>query len=248
MPPRKQHANRTNSKPTSSIDAQRKRDIILFLYENKLIHAESDFKVDLRGADLNGVRFAKSSALSCELDSLYLPSINAENIIFDECTLHKAVFQDSEMSGATFQSCLMESTEFTNANLTGARLHDNDLHRSSFVGSTLRRSSIKGGTFGQVDLSNADLYRSVISAEQLFTLSSSVMKPNTLVNTRLPNGSFTPIKVDTTIGDRDDEHKVRKVTRRSAHLCIAISSVFLLRTRIASVLETRMVLLHLVLT
>ena len=47
--------------------AARKRDIILFLYESNLLRRDEERRIDLRGANLNGVRFEKSSAEACNL-------------------------------------------------------------------------------------------------------------------------------------------------------------------------------------
>ena len=192
-----------------NLDAQRKRDIILFLYENRLLNAQTTHRVNLRGADLNNVQFATSPAMSCNLEYIHLSGVSAGNITFDHCILKNAVFDYAEMSGATFQCCSMEDTSFIGANLTRARLRGNDVFESDFTDSILRQSSMERTAFGHADLRNADLYESDISSEHLFFLPIPVRDLSRMVNARLPNGSFTTIDVNTSLELEGAKYKVR---------------------------------------
>ena len=177
----------------TSLDASRKHDIILFLYESGLLDHVGDRAVDLRGANLNGVRFEKSSTEACDLDQLFLPGVFGEGIVFDGCAMTHAVFNNAAMPGAIFSSCMLDSASFSKANLKGARFHENMLSTSSFYGSDLSRSHVRGGFFENVNLTNADLYQSDISKELLFPSLLNQQWTNHLANTRLPNGSFINI-------------------------------------------------------
>lgn len=176
-----------------NLDPRRKRDVIVYLYENHLIRGDARHPLDLRGANLNNVEFSKLDMDSCDLSYLYLPGIHAENIVFDACSLLYAVFNDASMPGARFVGSLMSESSFLNANLTGAHLHDNDLYASTFAGSNLFSSTIDGGVFERIDLTNVNLYRSSISDSLLHLLADGGLAPNTFLNTRFPNGSFSAI-------------------------------------------------------
>ena len=165
-----------------SLDASRKHDIILFLYESGLLDHVGDRAVDLRGANLNGVRFEKSSTEACDLDQLFLPGVFGEGIVFDGCAMTHAVFNNAAMPGAIFSSCMLDSASFSKANLKGARFHENMLSTSSFYGSDLSRSHIRGSFFAGVDLSNTDLYQSDIHPNFVSTMNlSSLISPSSLL-------------------------------------------------------------------
>ena len=176
-----------------NLDPVRKRDVIVYLYENRLIRGDDRHLVDLRGANLNNVEFTKLAMDRCDLSYLYLPGIHAENIVFDACSLFSAVFNDASMPGARFVASLMSESSFVNVNLTGAHLHDNDLYASNFSDSDLFSSTIDGGVFDRIDLTNVNLYRSTISDSLLHSLADGGLVPNTFLNTRFPNGSFSAI-------------------------------------------------------
>ena len=205
-----------------NLDAERKRDVILFLYRNGLLGSDGKYRVDLRGANLNGVRFAKSAAVSCDLTHLHLYGVDAENIIFDGCDLSRAVFRDSAMIGATFQSCFMERVKIFGVNLTRARFHDTELYESNFAGSTLVQSSIRGGILEKVQLDNVDLYQSDFDYDQLSSASAGL---ELITNTRLPNGSFTSINMNKSINHDHDAYKVRCNKTLSMTSVVSVTSV-----------------------
>ena len=158
-----------------------------------MLRRDEERTIDLRGANLNGVRFEKSSAEACNLEGLYLPGILGEGTVFDGCTMTHAVFNNAVMPGATFSSCMLDTANFSKANLKGAQFHENILSGLSFYGSDLSKSSVRGGFFVNVNLANADLHQSDISNEFLFAALYNEQWTNDLANARLPNGSFIDI-------------------------------------------------------
>jgi uncharacterized protein YjbI with pentapeptide repeats len=175
------------------LDGHRKRDVILFLYENGLLRHDRPPNVDLRGANLIGMKFIQSSTEACDLKYLYLPGVYAENIVFDGCLLDEAVFEHASLVGARFGDCSLMQSNFANANLTRAQLRANLLYRANFTGASLVESSLETGVFQQVDLTNSDLYRSQASDQLLNPMAHGGVSPNIFVNTRFPNGSFSEI-------------------------------------------------------
>jgi uncharacterized protein YjbI with pentapeptide repeats len=76
------------------LDSNRRRDIILFLYESQLLRSDIN-RLDLTGANLNDVQFLGSSNSPILLDYLYLPGIKATNLVFKWCQLNNAIFDYS---------------------------------------------------------------------------------------------------------------------------------------------------------
>ncbi|UJR17406.1 hypothetical protein I4U23_004301 [Adineta vaga] len=175
------------------LDPVRKHDVIIFLYENRLIRRDQPYTVQLHGADLSGMKFIKSSTEQCDLPHLYLPGINANNIIFRNCFLVEAVFDNAFMNDAIFDSCNLASASFSSANLTNAYLHNNQFFNATFSGTYLVQTSIKAGVFQKVNLTNVDLYRSDISHSLLYPMTIDGIEPNIILNTRFPNATISDI-------------------------------------------------------
>ena len=195
-----------------SLDPGRKQSVIRFLYENRLLRSNESMRLDLRGANLNGIRFSKSSTTSCHLMHLYLPGVYAENIVFDGCFLYSAVFDDASMTGAHFHACNLMSATFLSTNLSQAQFDGNQLYESNFLGAQLTQSTITGGIFQSIDLTNADLYQSSVSHQLLFPPVVGGLGPNTFVNTRHPDGSYIHIDTKNLIVDGQAQSQVRTVS------------------------------------
>ncbi|CAF0944471.1 unnamed protein product [Adineta ricciae] len=190
------------------LDIQRKRDVILFLYENGLIRHDKQPILHLDGADLSGIRFEKSSMTICNLSHLFLPSIYAENMIFYGCFLYSAVFNNALMSSTKFYSCNMAYSSFVETNLTDAQFHDVQLFGTDMIGAALIRTSIIGGIFQNVNLTNTDLYHSNINDQLLYPITIGGIAPNTFLNTRFPNGSFSNIQTDNLVVPSRCSHNI----------------------------------------
>ncbi|CAF4052790.1 unnamed protein product [Rotaria magnacalcarata] len=162
-----------------NLDPARKRDVFLFLYESRLIRHDHTPNIDIRGADFSEMKLIQTSTQSCEFPFLHLPGVYLENTLFDGCTLIDA----SDLIHANFQ----------NTNLTKSQFHDDQLYQAKFTGALLIQSIVHGGVVQNVDLTNADLYQCVIGNELFNPITYIGFKPNILMNTRLPNGSFINI-------------------------------------------------------
>ena len=175
------------------LDPDRKRDLILFLYENRLLRNDLYPRIYLAGADLNGVSFTKSASQPCSLPSLYLPGVSAANIVFEGCNLVNATFSRVSIPNARFDSCQLAFSNFTHANASRTQWVNNHLYGVDFNGASLVRSTIKKGVFQAIDLTNVDLYQSEISERLLYPTRYGGIKENIIMNTRYSNGSFSII-------------------------------------------------------
>jgi len=177
------------------IDVRQKRDIIFFLYTNELIQTDIplEYRLDLRGADLNNVQFIKSSTIRCDFIDLSLRGVLASNIVFSGCNLQSADFGESMMDGSLFHDCLMGFTRFVNANLTQATFDKNGLFIANLAGASMVQSTfISYNTRLQtINFTNTNLFKSNITNEDLFGIDPDIgISTNIILNTRLPNGSF----------------------------------------------------------
>ena len=173
------------------LDSSHKRDIIFYLYANKLIRNDlpPEFRLDLRGADLNGVEFVKSGKGSCILNDIFLSGILASNIVFSGCELDRSNFEGSIMVQSQFYNCSLGFAKLSDVNLEYAVFQGNMFWRTIFAGSSLLRSSFAHSTLFFVDFTNTDIFGSNITTDQLFGVHSTNITTNIVRNLRLPNGS-----------------------------------------------------------
>ena len=186
------------------LEASQKRDIVLFLYEHQLIRSDlPERAVDLCDADLTDVRFTRP----CNLDYLYLPGVLADKIVFDGCMLTRAVFNRTSMVGAKFIHTHASGAQFVAANLTNVIFLQTNNLNINFANAILVRSSFVDGPSPQkVNFTNADLFQSDLTQKQLSYVHH--MDKNTLLNARLPDGSFSTIDSSQLINDGGAELSV----------------------------------------
>ena len=205
------------------LDGRRKCDVILYLYENGLLRHDQTPNINLRGADLTGLEFTRSSTASCDLSFLYLPGILGTDVKFNHCSLQQAIFHDAELVNAQFHSCDLTHTRFIRVNLTKAKLINNLLHKTVFSDSYLSQSSIQGDTLVKVTIFNVDLYQSDISDQLLFGTDTDGSSYSFISHTRFPNGSFSPINYTAFINNHHSKFQVHSIeVSLSFFLCISL--------------------------
>lgn len=175
------------------LDAVHKRDVIFFLYTNKLIRTDIpvEHRLDLHGADLHMVQFINSDTISCDLANLSLRGVNIFDAEFSGCELTYADFTDSIMNRSQFQNCYLEFSRFSNADLTNAKFFNNRLYTVNFSGASLVQASFfNNSIFVNTDWTDTNLFQSNINDQDLFGTSPSGASTTTLINSRFRNGSF----------------------------------------------------------
>lgn len=186
------------------LDLDQKREVIVFLYENGLIRADSSSRVNLRGADLTGVKFVRSGSFPCELSHLYLAEVSADNILFNGCRLTRSVFKGASLNGATFFKCFLSSSNYEGADMVQAVFNASNIFSSNFASADLRNASFDHH-FQQMNFTNTDLFGSKVL---------DLTGPrNVYVNTRLPDGSFSEIDTKELLSDGGAEIMVSKQAR-----------------------------------
>jgi len=176
------------------LDAHYKREIVLFLYDNHFIRADipASERLDLDGADLSDVKFTRSSTYRCTLTNLYLTGVFASGIIFNGCELMNSVFDRSDLNKSQFISSSLGKSTFVDSFLDHATFIGTDLDGVNFAGAQLTHTSFLQTFIQGLLLINSDLLGSNLIDKDL-TINDGKRKNNTILNSRLPNGSFSTI-------------------------------------------------------
>ncbi|CAF1638938.1 unnamed protein product, partial [Rotaria sordida] len=175
------------------LDAHYKSEIIFFLYENKLIREDvpEAERLDLDGADLTSVRFTRSSTRRCILPNLYLPGVVALDIVFDGCRLMDSVFNGGTFNRSQFISCSLGQTQFIDTSLDYATFLGSDLDGVNFKGTLLTNTKFLDTFVQNLTLINTDMLGSNMNDSDIILPYTE--RPNYIINTRFPNGSFSNI-------------------------------------------------------
>ncbi|CAF1435568.1 unnamed protein product [Adineta steineri] len=162
------------------VDVNRKRDIILFLHESRLI----------RNAPY-------------QLDYIYLPGIYAPNIVFSWCSLKYAVFDHASMSNAQILNSTISYSSFYQINAPNAIIGDIIFHRNNFSNAILIGTHFSGiiGWKEGVFLTNADLFVSYTFEESALNFHNYDINSLNFQNLRFPDGSFRSIDSSNLIVD-----------------------------------------------
>jgi len=120
----------------SKLDPNRKRIIIIFLYQSDLVVGDDriiglDY-ADLRGVDLSGL----------QIDGIHLVG---------------AYLQGANLSGADLSRASLESANLDYANLSGTNLKDASLYGIDLTGANLVGANLSDASLGEADLSGANL-------------------------------------------------------------------------------------------
>jgi uncharacterized protein YjbI with pentapeptide repeats len=171
------------------IDLQRKKDIILFLYESNLL---KDNRLNLYGADLNNLE------LTCphNFDHLHLQGVHWSNGILINCHL----------ASTNFNHASLFNVQFINSTIYNASFIGTKLDRSRFIRTSIRyvdfsEASLIKADFLQAEMvqgnnfTNADLYQANLTNDQLEGRKFSVIAHD-FSHARYPNGSFQSINFD----------------------------------------------------
>jgi uncharacterized protein YjbI with pentapeptide repeats len=176
------------------VDAGRKRDIILFLYESGLLRSDArpNERLHLTDANLNGIEFVGSSLKPIQLDHLYLPGVYLPNAIFHWCILDYAVFDNSSMSNAKIINSSISHASFRRVYAPDSTMGDLIFHHNNFSGAIVVRTTFVGGGDWKEgnDFTNVDLLDSYGSRGELMMFYDTPRNIMIASNTRSGDGSF----------------------------------------------------------
>ena len=194
------------------VDVSRKRDIILFLYESRLIRSDmpDNERLNLNSADLHDVQFLGSSGAPVQLDYLYLPGSYAPNIVFSWCRLENAVFDNASISNAKIINSTIANSSFRRIYAPDLTIGDVMLHQNNFTEAVLVRTYFISAIAWRegIDMTNADLLGSYTPYKSPIDFNHLDNHLFIFRNTRFPDGSFRSIDSSNLIVDGGAEEGV----------------------------------------
>ncbi len=175
------------------LDGKRKRRVLQFLHEAKLIHkakhvfslSGSDIsltdlqKIHLEFGRLNGAIFDKDDLRGAYLKEADFSGAYLNQANFSGNSFDKANFHDAELKGAN-----LSGTDLSNVNLSGANLHGANLKDASLIGADLRFAKLSGANLRGVRFDGANLSDAIINVEELEKQAKS------LNGATMPDGSI----------------------------------------------------------
>ncbi len=124
-----------------SLDAERKRVVMQFLYEANLISAGKSI-VDLSGADLSGADLSGMTLINADLSGSNLDLVNLDGVDLTGATLIGATFSEANLRGAaligaSLRRAQLDRADLRGADLIGADITDADLELANLDGTTI---------------------------------------------------------------------------------------------------------------
>jgi uncharacterized protein YjbI with pentapeptide repeats len=204
------------------LDADRKRYLLLYLYESELLYYDPEQRnssgLKISGADFNGIHFVGTKYNKCSFLRFQLFDVYLSNSSFTDCYIDRSNFSHSKMSNTKFIKGVLIRVTFQFSLLDNTCFCDMKLSMMSFIGATLVRANFTGSLWqnGSVDFTNANLTGAILSNTQL---TNSVLE-----NSILPNQTWGPIRTKNVIinGELEQENVSRKIVISIAYVLIII--------------------------
>ncbi len=140
------------------LDATRKRSLLLFLYESKLVNTEGVAGIiQLKGVDLNRVDLHKANLRGVDLSGADLSKADLSGADLSKADLSTARLSEADLRGADLRG----------ADLRGADLREVQLSKADLSKADLSEANLSGANLSSVDLSEADLSGTQLSKASL---------------------------------------------------------------------------------
>jgi uncharacterized protein YjbI with pentapeptide repeats len=128
------------------LDPERKRILLLFLYESDLI-IKGHVVVDLRGANLRGAN----------LSVVNLRGASLSEVDLSETYLRRTNLRDADLMGSNLSGADLNIANLSEADLTGANLRGANLRKANVAGAGLSAANLSSANLSAVILRGADL-------------------------------------------------------------------------------------------
>ena len=184
-------------------DPARKNQIVLFLYDNRLIYRHPDRAIstflELNEADFNGIYFRRALEFKCTFFRLYVHDVYLSDSSFTNCALERANFSQSNMLRSLFVNtllvraslnyCILDNSNFTRARLSFASFRGASIVNLDFTGAVWLAKT--------VDFTNSNLTDAILSTQQLNNAEVN--------NSVLPDGTWGSILTENLVVNGDVE-------------------------------------------
>ncbi len=147
----------------SRLDAKRKRSLLQFLYESRLINLDDEDSVvqlvgaDLSGADLSGIILRNTN----------LRNTNLHDADLSDADLRGADLSETNLSNANLKWASLDSTNLSNAKLNNANLDHAKLNNANLDHVKLNDANLDHANLSNANLSDVNMYRANLSRAEL---------------------------------------------------------------------------------
>jgi uncharacterized protein YjbI with pentapeptide repeats len=170
----------------SGLDADRKGNLLQFLYEAHLINKDMRGGIlNLEGADLNDINLCNVNLRQANLSKTNLRRARLSRTSLREIDLSYADLDHADLSYADLSHAYLRST-----NLFSANLYEADLLRANLRNANLRHANLCNANLDEADLYNADLEAANLSDATVFT--EQLNEAKSFQDATMPDGSNHP--------------------------------------------------------
>jgi uncharacterized protein YjbI with pentapeptide repeats len=147
------------------LDPDRKRILLLFLYESGLINMAKPV-VSLVLADLTGANLHQTRLSKANMNHADLSNANLDYAFLDGANLHWTNLGRAELNGARLHGADLSKTFLREAKLRGAKLRDADLRDADLRDADLSDADLSGANLsGATGITNEQLEQEAASLE-----------------------------------------------------------------------------------
>ena len=143
------------------LDPDRKRILLLFLYESGLI-SKDNLVVGLEAAKLSEADLSGATLSEADLSGATL-----RGAVLSEANLSRAHLRGADLSGAILSEANLSVAKLSGANLSDANLSDANLSWVILSDANLSDANLNGADLSEADLSEADLSGAILSEADL---------------------------------------------------------------------------------
>jgi len=186
-----------------NLDGDRKRSVLQFLYEARLIN-NSRLVVFMGGANLRAAKLNFASLSDTNLSGADLSDAVLGGAILSTIALGGATLRSANLNGADLRQSVLGFAELSSANLIFANLAEADLSFANLSGASLSYATLSsailvfatliGANLGGADLSGADLSSADLSGADLSgaNLTNAIVSNEQLTTVRSLEGATMP--------------------------------------------------------
>jgi uncharacterized protein YjbI with pentapeptide repeats len=183
------------------LDKDRKGELLRFLFEAELIHAEFITEAELDNnhnrrmivslveADLSGANLQEANLEEASLYDANLSNANLSNAQLNGADLFNAKLNGADLSNAFLNEAKLNEADLSNAKLNGAFLQFIDLSEAKLSGARLNGAKLQNTNLRDADLNNVDLSGANLRDTENF--SKTQKDQAKLCNTILPDGTVS---------------------------------------------------------
>jgi uncharacterized protein YjbI with pentapeptide repeats len=138
------------------LDGERKKSVLQFLYESRLIDKDSPI-VNLAGADLSGLKGRRARLDGACLKGTDLSGADLSGARLEGADLGEAILAEADLKWAILDFADLHSANLNQANLSHAHLVETNLIGAELVEATLREANLRVAKLRYAILRDADL-------------------------------------------------------------------------------------------